>query len=199
MPIKAIVFDADGVVLVPKRFSEYLAREYHISEAETRAFFYGALEECILGRADLKEILSPFLAQWCWPHSVDEFLQQWFVEGDAVDQQVLNVIKALRQRGLICCLATNQEKYRIHYMRTTMGFDQIFDHIFFAAQIGHKKTDQEFYSYVQEVLAVPSDQILLWDDGQDNVDAALVHGWHAQLFTTFDVFEHKLNTYLLVT
>ncbi len=89
MPVKAVIFDADGVVLIPKRFSDYLEREYNITHVQTHDFFYGALEECIRGRGDLKQMLPPFLRQWGWPHSSDKFLQEWFDYGNAVDQRVL--------------------------------------------------------------------------------------------------------------
>ncbi|MCB0139116.1 MAG: hypothetical protein KDE50_04325, partial [Caldilineaceae bacterium] len=67
MAIKALLLDADGVVIFPWRFAQYLAREHGITPAQTRGFFGGVFLDCLVGRADLKEELPPFLAQWNWP------------------------------------------------------------------------------------------------------------------------------------
>src|SRR5262245_32825340 len=106
-PIRAVLFDVDGVVVHPWRFAEYLAREYGLNHDQTRDFFQGIFLECLVGRADLKTAIAPFLRGWGWPGTVDEFLQRWFTEEDAPDRRMLDAIADLRQRGLPCYLATN--------------------------------------------------------------------------------------------
>ena len=74
MPIRSVLFDADGVVILPNRFSAYLERERGLTRERMQGFFRGIFEECIVGRADLRVVLPPFLAAWGWHDGVDAFL-----------------------------------------------------------------------------------------------------------------------------
>jgi putative hydrolase of the HAD superfamily len=188
-PIQALLFDADGVVVLPNRFAEYLAREHGLTHEHTRDFFQGVFLECLVGRADLKTAIAPFLARWGWPDTVDAFLERWFREEDAPDQRMLAVIAEMRRRGIPCYLATNQERYRLAYMREQMGFGQIFDGIFASAEIGAMKHDRAFYAAVTEILRSPADAIMFWDDSVSNVDAARAYGWNAKHYSDFATFQ----------
>jgi putative hydrolase of the HAD superfamily len=195
MSIQAIVFDADGVLFTGEWFSFRLEREYGLPREQTRAFFHGPLEECILGRADLREVLPPFLEEWGWPHDLDAFLREWF-SSVVVDQRLLDTIACLQQRGLLCCLATNQERYRVGYMRSVLGFDGLFDYVFSSSQIGCKKTDPAFFHCIQQGLDLPPNALLLVDDSADNVQTARSQGWQAELYITFDGFLERLEGYV---
>jgi putative hydrolase of the HAD superfamily len=196
MQIKAVVFDADGVVILPNRFAEYLEREHHLTREHTSDFFRGIFEECLVGRADLKQELAPYLVKWGWLASTDEFMHRWFTEEHVVDQRVTSVVADLRQRGIRCCLATNQEKYRIEYMQTTMGFSSLLDMIFFSGGLGYKKPDAAFYQHVEQALQLARSEILFWDDAPINVEAARRRGWNAEEYTNFEAFERKMLAYL---
>ena len=76
--IRAILFDADGVVInTTERFSSYLEREYGISTKLTAPFFLGRFQDYIVGKADLKEEINKYLLSWGWKKSVDDFLRYW--------------------------------------------------------------------------------------------------------------------------
>jgi putative hydrolase of the HAD superfamily len=196
MTIQAVIFDADGVLLETAYFSDELERSYGLPRSATLDFFTVALEACLLGRADLKQTLAPFLAGWNWAASTEDFLDRWFAHGDRVDRRLVAAIGELRRRGLRCCLATNQEHYRVAYMRQVMGFDQLFDEIFFSAAIGCKKTDAAFYRHVMQKLKLSGSQILFWDDTPANVAAARSQGWHAEHYRSFEEFQPMLAAYL---
>lgn len=196
MDIQAVVFDADGVLLETAFFSDELERAYGLPKSATLPFFEGALEECILGRADLKQELEPFLATWQWPGSAQDFIDRWFAFADRVDPGLVETITRLRRRGLRCYLATNQEPYRIAYMRERMGFDEIFDEIFFAAALGCKKTDARFYQQVMQATHLAGEQIVFWDDSLDNIKVACEQGWHAEHYRSFAEFEQTFAGYL---
>jgi putative hydrolase of the HAD superfamily len=195
-PIQALLFDVDGVVVHPFRFAEYLTRDHGLTRDDTSDFFQGIFLDCLVGRADLKTAIAPFVAGWGWPGTVDMFLQRWFIEDDAPDQRMLAAIADLRRRGLPCYLATNQEHYRLAYMREQMGFGQLFDGIFASADIGAIKHDQAFYAAVTAALQLPADAILFWDDSASNVVAARAYGWHAELYRDFDAFQLIVQRYL---
>lgn len=196
MDLRAVIFDADGVLLTSGFFSDELARTYGLPKSATLPFFTGALEECLVGRADLKQTLAPFLIQWSWPGSAEDFIERWFSHGNSVDPRLVAAIAGLRQRGLRCYLATNQEHYRVAYMREQMGFGEIFDGIFFSGKLGCKKTDARFYQEVMRAIELSGAEILFWDDTLDNIVAAREQGWNAEHYRSFAEFEQTLAAYL---
>jgi putative hydrolase of the HAD superfamily len=196
MTITTVLFDADGVVIHPYRFAAYLAREHGLSNEHTKDFFQGVFLDCLVGRADLKTTIAPYLATWGWTDTVDAFLQRWFEEENAPDHRVMGAIEALRRRGIPCYLATNQEHYRVRYMRTTMQFDAHFDGIFASAAVGAMKHDPAFYATVTAQLDQTAETILFWDDSPGNITVARAYGWNAHLYTDFDAFQEVMHTYL---
>lgn len=196
MDLKAVIFDADGVLLTSGFFSEELERSYGLPTSATLPFFTGPLEECLVGRADLKQTLAPFLEQWHWPGSAEDFIERWFSHGASVDARLVETIVGLRQRDLRCYLATNQEAYRIAYMREQMGFDQLFDGIFYSGGLGCKKTDARFYQAVMRATELSGAEILFWDDTFENIVAARAQGWNAEHYRSFEEFQPTLATYL---
>ena len=196
MTIKAICFDADGVVVNPhKQFSQYLAQAHGISPAMTRGFFEGVFNDCLVGKANLKDVLPAFLKDWGWEDSVDDFIQTWLLRDHVVDGRLLTAIHRLRSNGLICCLTTSQERNRAEYMKTKMGFQSIFDQLFFSCEVGWQKPHHAYYQHVENVLNVDKGSILFWDDARSNVEAARECGWNAELYTNFDEFEQSIKQY----
>jgi putative hydrolase of the HAD superfamily len=194
--VRAILFDADGVVIIPWRFDRYLEREHGITPQMTRRFFHKVFEDCLTGKADLKEVLPPFLSEWGWAESVDDFIATWLEVEDAVGKRVVAVIHDLRQSGYLCCLASNQERCRAEYMTTVMGFSEIFDQLFFSHSIGHQKPDHSYYRSIEKLLGFGGESILFWDDSPVNVASARECGWKAEVYTSFADFEEKLAEYL---
>lgn len=91
--IQAVLFDADGVVINPMlRFARLLESEYGITPATTRGFFGGIFHECLVGRAELGEVLPPFLEAWGWPGSTGEFIGLWLAADDHPDRALLTAI-----------------------------------------------------------------------------------------------------------
>ncbi len=192
--IKAVLFDADGVLLTGERFSRKLAKDYGISTDITEPFFKGPFKECIIGNADLKELLPQYLQKWGWQKSVDDFLDEWFESEHKIDEQLVQYIQDLRKKGIKCYLATNQEKYRVQYMLDKMGFSECFDKVYASSHLGHRKPAMEFYSKVVEDLGLEKSQILFWDDTSENIDAANQFGLKAELYTSFEDFKDTMNT-----
>lgn len=195
-PIRAVLFDADGVVIFPWRFAHYLEQEREISREMTREFFSGVFADCLVGKADLLDVLPPFLQQWGWKESPAEFTRIWFETENAVDGRVVGVIRRLRESGFACCLATSQERHRAQYMKTVMGFSEIFDRLFFSHAIGYQKPDPAFYTSVTADLDIGGEQILFWDDDLRNVEAARQHGWNAELYRGFHPFLVSLTEWI---
>lgn len=197
MPIKCILFDSDGVVTNAEMFSLQYQKEFGVSNDEMLPFFRGEFQDCIVGKADLKEIITPWISKWGWQGSVESFVAYWFKVEHKVEDRVVDAIKKLKEQGIVCCLATNQEKYRTEYMKKEMGFEGLFNEIYSSAEIGFKKPDTKFYEYILKNLknkySINTDEIIFFDDTVENVKGACDVGIKAYLYTTFEGFEAIIN------
>jgi len=50
--IKAIIFDADGMLVTGERFSTRFARDFNVPMEKIRLFFDNEFKDCILGKKD---------------------------------------------------------------------------------------------------------------------------------------------------
>lgn len=195
--IKAIIFDVDGVLVNAEKFSIQLEKEYGISTEKVSPFFMGEFQSCLLGKADLKDVIEPYLAEWGWKGSVDDFLQFWFKSEHKIDEEVLNIVKHLKKSALVF-IATNQEKHRTSYLSKEMGFGEVFERIYPSAKIGCLKESPNFFHLMVEDIQehfssdVKHNEILFFDDTEKNVKAAEKAGLNAYLYTDIETFKEKL-------
>ncbi len=83
-------------------------------------------------------------------------------------------------------------------MKTKMGFQDMFDHLFFSCEVGWQKPDHAYYQHIEKMLNLEKESILLWDDSRTNIEAAREHGWNAEIYTKFDEFEKTIKKYILM-
>ncbi len=196
--IKVLIFDADGVLINSDIFSKRFAKEYNLDIEKINPFFNGVFKDCLIGKADLKEVIVPYLEEWDWKDGVDSFLEYWFSKEYSIDQGIIDYIKDCRNNGIKCVMATNQEKYRAEYMFNKIGFANSFDKMYVSAHLGHKKTNVEFFEkLVNDLESIKKDEILFWDDDIENIDTAKEFGIKAELYTTFEDFKQKMKDYYL--
>lgn len=185
--IQVIVFDLDGVVVFPSwGFANYLEHEHAITRAHTRDFFAGPFSQCLKGQLDVKELLPPFLLDWGWTGTVDDFMDKWLETEDSADIRLVQLIQDLRKAGWNCALGTNQEKYRTDYIRHAMGFEKLFDRLFFSCELGSMKPERSYFDAVCDALECQANSILFFDNEEHYVKAAKEAGWNAQLYTSFE-------------
>ena len=197
--IKVVIFDLDGVLNHNKRkFSTMLEKEHGISVEKTLPFFTGPFQDCLSGQKDLKETIAPYLSDWGWKGGVDEILNYWFGLEHNLDNDVIRYIKELRGRGMLCLLATNNEKHRFQYMVDKMGLSEIFDKTYSSGLLGHKKPEQEFFSKIFNGLEdIEKKEILFIDDSIENIEGAKDFGINAEHYISFKDFLNKTKEYNL--
>jgi putative hydrolase of the HAD superfamily len=191
MNIRAVILDADGVLIFPWRFAEYLGREFGITREITGEFFRGEFNGCLIGKKDLKDVLPPYLDAWGWEGSTEEFLHLWLTIEDALDKRIVETVQTWKQQGYVCCLATNQEQHRAEYMKKTMGLSKLFDRLFFSCELGIKKPDAQYYEAIEAALGLRGEEIGFWDDSPSYVDAAKRRGWQAEIYTGYEDFKRQ--------
>lgn len=195
---KIIIFDADGVVIKREMyFSQRLARDFDIPEEKIMQFFRNEYKDCAVGKADLKKVLKKYINDWGWKGSVDDLLKYWLESEQELDEEMVGEIKSLKERGCICCLATNNEGYRTKYLVETVGLKNLFDYIFSSSEIGHLKSQDNFWEYVQEKLGLKDmDNVAVWDNDEKNIEKVTELGAKGFLFDGVDNFREKVNEIL---
>lgn len=186
--ISTIILDADGVLIHGNDFSKRLARDYDVDRDKEKEFFTTKFQECLVGEADLKESIAPYLASFGWKGTVDELLDYWFTEEYILNKELIENVKTLRGSGVRVVLATNQEKYRTQYMLDHMGFGHVFEKVYSSAHLGLKKPAVEFFARVVDDMNVNKNEVLFWDDDQRNIDGALEYGIHAEFYSDHGLF-----------
>ncbi len=197
--LKAVLFDADGVVINKKHlFSEVYVKEFGIPMATLLDFFDGEFQSCLTGQADLKELLTPArLKQWQWSGSADELLAYWFKSEHGINDKIVAHIQELRAKGIICALATNNEKHRTGYITNEMGLGHIFDTVYSSSGLTYKKPDPKFYQAILADLGgLSANEVLFWDDDPENIRSAKQIGMPAEVYTSFPLYKQRMNTLL---
>ena len=177
--------DVDGVIIVPcpGGWAVDLVADLGITrEVLQTHFFKPHWNDVVLGRAALHERLGPVLAEHA-PHLTSHQLTTYWFEKDAqLDKALLSDLATLRATGVQLHLATIQEHERAAYLWSTLGLRDHFDAMHYAAEIGWKKTDPEFYAVVEARTGFSGTDLLLLDDTASNVEAARAAGWRGALW-----------------
>jgi HAD superfamily hydrolase (TIGR01509 family) len=191
--IKAILLDADGLVFKKERyFSEIFAEEYGVSKDLILPFFKNNFRQCQQGNADLKEELKPFLQQWNWEGTVESFLEYWF-SFCVADEEVLKTVRSLREKGYKCYLVTDQEKYRGEYIKKNLKLENELDGFFYSFELESSKSEKEFYEKILKELKLSSEEVIFFDDEQENVEIANELGIQSVLVNGAGDFEQVVN------
>ncbi|MDO8497355.1 MAG: HAD hydrolase-like protein [bacterium] len=195
--IKAVLFDVDGVLVNAKRFSQILQEDYNLTTETTLSFFSQKFMHCLVGKADLKEEITPYLKEWKIDKTPEEFLEYWFTSEHKIDEELIRYIKTLKRNNIKVYVVTNQEKYRTNYIVNKMGFGSIFDDIFSSADLEVTKSEQIFFQKVlQKLENIKADEILLWDDEVKHIEIAKKSGLLAEVYTDFENFKKKMASYI---
>lgn len=196
--LKTLLFDVDGVLVVGEHWNKDLERTHGIVPDQLAPFFKGPFQACLVGKADLKVELANVLPRVGWSYSVDAFVDYWFRQGAlTLNDPLLQTIQLIRQSGVKCYLATQQERYRTDYILREMGFSALFDGMFSSVGIGYIKNDSRFFSSILTTLDdSPAENILFWDDTPVNVDTARSTGILAEIYTDFADFQVRTRRFL---
>jgi len=167
-----ILIDVDGVLINGEYFSQELSKAYGIPLEAIMPFFKEKFGACVLGKADLKEEIQPYLETWGWQDGVEALLKFWFSSDEEVEYPLLARMGVWRSEGLKIYLASNQEKYRRDYVMEGLCFGQHVDGAFFSCDPGMKKTDPRFFAEALRQMGVPANQVIYFDDEEENLESA---------------------------
>lgn len=180
MNIRHVLFDADGVLqVVPGGW--YAAMEPHLGE-RARDFLHQTWKDelpTLAGRGDYMPLLAAALVEYGVTTPVEAVYKDVWHNIAAVEE-TFEVIDALRGSGYGVHLGTNQERHRAAHMRTTLGYDRLFDVSCYSCDLGVAKPEPAFFTEAARRIGAEPESILFVDDSAKNVDGARAAGLAAE-------------------
>ena len=196
--IRHVLFDADGVI--QDRPGGWIAATEPYVGDRAREFLRRAWTDerpMLHGEGDFLPALAALLNEFGVATPLEEFFLDVWGRID-VDDRSLRLVDALRERGIGVHLGTNQDRHRGEHMRTTLGYENVFDVHCYSYELGVAKLDPRFFELAaQRVGAAPS-EILFVDDNVENVEGARSIGMpavHWTLAQGHDVLLAQLGAY----
>lgn len=187
------LIDIDGVINHAERFSNRYSAQYKVPIEKLLPFFEAPFQECLAGERDIKEVLPQYFKEWSWQGNIDELLDFWFTGEVDPDEEVVKIIKSLHDRGVSCVGASNQEKYRMDYLRQALHLNEYMNAVFSSAEIGYLKPEPEFYNSILSELKLKPEHVVFWDDDIENIVSARNLGIKSYRFIDKRLFARQVN------
>ena len=175
-----VLFDADGVIQSTRAGWMEELTAWAGSRAEEFLLAIAAADIACLTGADFGAAVREVLQQFEINTTIEDVIDRHFwIE---VRPPMLDAVRAVRDLGLRCGLATNQQNLRGTYMRTSLGFEKIFDEQFYSFELGFAKPEAGYFQKIMDRINVAPDRVLFIDDHEGNVAGAREIGIHSELF-----------------
>jgi putative hydrolase of the HAD superfamily len=183
--IAAILFDADGVLQRQAvDWRDALGKVLGWTDSPLDDFLadiFAAERPALTGHLEFAAALSEVLARWRCHGSLDDALRVWTMI--QVETKIVEVVQRLRQSGVSCYLASNQQSHRSRHMSEVLGYGRLFDREFYSCAMGLAKPDPDYFRAILHEIRLPPSRVLFLDDHASNVNAARQVGLHASLFS----------------
>ena len=108
-------------------------------------------------------------------------------------------MKTLRDRGVECYLATNQDNRRAAYLDSLPWLAGLFERRFYSCHLGAMKPNKEYFEAVTHQAALPPESILFVDDKISNVEGARRCGWSGRLALVLQICKESWPTTFLTS
>jgi HAD superfamily hydrolase (TIGR01509 family) len=175
-----VLFDADGVIQAARKGWMEELTAWGGSRAEEFLLAVSAADVACLTGNDFGAAMREVLRQFKINVPLEEVIDQHFwIE---VRQPMLDAVHAVRDLGLRCALATNQQNLRGTYMRNSLGYEAIFDEQFYSFELGFAKPDAGYFQTIMDRINATPSRVLFIDDYEGNVAGARELGIHSELF-----------------
>lgn len=180
--VAAVLWDADGVLQhLPEGWEASMRPVVGHLVDDVEGFLaeaFAAERPALTGDARWLDVLPGLLEKWGIGHAHDDALQVWLTIEPVMETR--EIVEHLRDCGVRCYLATNQDEHRGQHMHTTLGYGDLFDGSFYSYELRVAKPDPAYFTAVLDRLGLPGDAVLFVDDNAANVEAARSVGLRAE-------------------
>ncbi|MEZ4322794.1 MAG: HAD-IA family hydrolase [Myxococcota bacterium] len=188
--LRAAIFDLDGVVRHFDRAGAARIAQRHgvtLHDMLAAAFEDGALHALITGKVRRGEWVEAVGRKVGSPAAVRE----WLSDIGTVDPAVMDLVHALRRRGVLVGILTNGTDTIDRELRH-LGIHADFDRVVSTWHVGYAKPHRNAYLAACSALGVRLEEAFFTDDREVNVLAASELGMTAHPFVDAEHLEHAL-------
>ncbi len=182
--IRAVVFDFGGV-LAEEGFREGLkaiARKNGLDPEEFYRFVTEYIFQCgyLTGQSN-EGAFWEGLRKIKGIRGTDEQLRGEVLRRFVLRPEMLQLVKALRQRGLKVAILSDQTNW-LDEINEREGFFHLFDHVFNSYHIHRSKREVSLFKTIAGHLGLSPEEVLFIDDNPDNVQRARGAGLKGVVF-----------------
>ena len=182
---EALLFDLGGVV-VDISFERALKRwSYHSGVSpqtlKTRFAFDAAYEQHERGEIEAAAFFTSLRKTLDITLSDEQLKEGWnaIFLGDI--PQTTALLKRLEDKVPLYAFSNTNETHRLFWAERYAEFLTPFERVFVSSDMGKRKPEREAFAYVAEEIGVNFEDILFFDDTQENITAAEALGMQAVL------------------
>lgn len=173
MPVRAVLWDADGVL-------QYTPADSWDVAVQVVAQFPGAMTGAPIDEVRIRTVAH----ELGLGDRVDDIVAVWSTFAPL--EPSLEVVASVRAAGTACYLASNQDAYRAACMRKKAPYGDLLDGAYYSCDIGAAKPSTAFFEHIVAELGLAPDELLFIDDQPGNVAGARTAGLAAECWSHDD-------------
>jgi glucose-1-phosphatase len=200
MDIQAVIWDMGGVLLrtedpTPRQL---LADELHIPEGrlEFLVFESESSQRAQHGEIEVEEHWEYVRSVLELPGQVMPEIRRRFWAGDAIDEDLVEYVRAIKRSGIRTGLLSNAFSGTRKFIDEQFGIADAFDQIVISAEEGIMKPDRRIYQITLDRLDVSARNAVFIDDSMVNVVGARNSGLYAIHFKNHELVRQDLTKLL---
>jgi putative hydrolase of the HAD superfamily len=183
-PCPVVLWDADGVLQRMPTGEESIRSSVEGLVEDVDAFVAEALEverPALRGEVRWLDVLPGLLSRWGIADAYDDLVSAWLATVPVPGSR--DLVRVLREAGVCCYLASNQDRHRGAHMQQRLGYPELLDGAFYSFELGVAKPDPAYFRTILDRLGrAPADALLI-DDNAANVASARSLGLRAELWS----------------
>jgi len=196
--IKAITFDLDGVYFINGKYN-FISNlvKLGVSEKEARRVFLQSDEMNKLYKERKmtdEEFWTWASREWKLDETPDELIKL-LIDGYEIDNNVLEVVKKVRQNGYKTLICSNNFPARINGLQERFKFLDNFDAWALSYEVKATKPSVKIFQELVNKSGVKPEEIVFADDNNDNLEGAKQIGIQTFFYEGFGEFMQKLKQF----
>ncbi|MDO8660775.1 MAG: HAD family phosphatase [Candidatus Woesearchaeota archaeon] len=194
--IEAITFDLDGVYF-PNGKSVFMNSvcKLGVTETEVKRVFLKSDQM----NKHYKTGNMTDNCFWSWAakewklNKTPEEIMQLLIDSYDTDQNVVKIVRQLRNNGYKTLICSNNFPARINGLQKRFSFLADFDASVFSYEVGVCKPDKKIFQELILRVGIVPESIVFADDNPDNIQGAQEVGITTIVYTTFEGFLEELR------